>query len=142
LTLPAGWISNQGAAKWDGASFFSYDSPDVDEFVSPSTPLAFGVSAPWKRDLASDVRFWIAWILQNHGDTCPHEPNSRTPITIGGQPGVLLAYDCGILINLAITVRSGFGYYFTFRDPGVQAATDPTDRATFIRMLTSVRLPD
>jgi len=51
---------------------------------------------------------------------------------------VLLAYNCGILINIATTVRHGVAYQFVFRDGGVPAATDPADNATFMQMLRSV----
>ena len=61
---------------------------------------------------------------------------------MGGQPGVLLAYNCGILINIAATVHHGVGYWFAFRDPAVAAATDPADHAAFMDILRSVQFPD
>jgi hypothetical protein len=42
------------------------------------------------------------------------------------------------LINVAATVHGGTGYHFVFRDPAVAAATDPTDKATFSALLSSV----
>ena len=69
-------------------------------------------------------------------------PDVTDQITIGGDPGTLLAFDCGILINNAIAVHDGVAYLFGFRDPAVHAATDPTDRATFVMLLESVRFPD
>jgi hypothetical protein len=65
----------------------------------------------------------------------------RNRVTIGGQPGVLLAYNCGILINFALTVDHGVEYWFVFVDQGVPAATDPTDHAPFLKMLSSVQFP-
>jgi hypothetical protein len=54
---------------------------------------------------------------------------------------VLLAYNCGILINHAVTVHHGVGYDFAFRDPTVAAATDPTDHAALLDILGSVQFP-
>ena len=54
---------------------------------------------------------------------------------------MLLGFDCGILINSAVTVHDGMAYVFGFRDPSVHAATDPTDRATFLALLKSVTFP-
>lgn len=59
-------------------------------------------------------------------------------ITVGGERGTLISWNCGILINVAVTVHAGIGYTFGFRDPAVRAATDPTDRATFVGVLDSV----
>ena len=69
-------------------------------------------------------------------------PQVKDPIVIGAEPGTLLGYDCGILINSAIAVHKGMAYLFGFRDPAVHAATDPTDRAAFLQLLKSVRFPD
>jgi hypothetical protein len=141
VTPPGDWMSIQALEKWDGRSELTYDSAQVDQFGS-GYPGAFGVAAPWKRDLAADTKFLITWVSLNHGETCPPKPNTRAPVTIGGQPGVLLAYNCGILINIAATVHDGVAYWFTFRDPNVQAETDPTDHAIFLKMLRSVHFPD
>ncbi len=54
---------------------------------------------------------------------------------------MLIAWNCGILINGAVTVHNGRAYVFGLRDPAVHAATDPADRATFLTMLESVRSP-
>ena len=56
-----------------------------------------------------------------HGSTCPAKPESVEPIEIGGEPGALIAWNCGILINVAATVHGGTGYHFVFRDPAVAA---------------------
>jgi hypothetical protein len=141
VTLPAGWTSTQALVKWDGRSQLDYEFPQVDLFIrTGSTAGAWAVAARWKRDLAAYARFLTIWNVRFHA--CPPKPETRSSITIGGQPGVLLAYNCGILINMAATVHGGIGYVFLFRDPGVAAATDPTDRATFLKILRSVQLPD
>ena len=55
---------------------------------------------------------------------------------------MLMAYDCGVLINNGVTVHSGIGYWFVMKDDAVQAATDPADHKTFLRILRSVHFPD
>ena len=140
MALPTDWTTIQAVAKWDGRSGLTYESAQVDQFASSGKNVS-GVAARWNRDLAAYTRFWISWITRYHGQTCPVEPNSRTAATIGGQPGVLLAYNCGILINQAITVHNGVGYDFLFRDPSVAAASNPADHAMFMTMLSSIRFP-
>ena len=142
VRLPVSWISAQATSKWDGHAGLTIESPQVDKFESGSTAVLWATAAPWSQDLAAWTTYAIHWTNQFHGDSCTAAPASTTPITIGGQPGVLLAYDCGVLINNAVTVHSGVGYWFVFRDPGVYAATDPTDHATFLTMLRSVQFPD
>lgn len=143
LTPPEQWTSTQASGKWDGQSGLDIESPQVDKFRSPTTDPAFwAVATPWQQSLAAFTTFAISWTTSFHGDTCTAEPNRRSPISVGGQPGALLAYDCGILINTAVTVHHGVGYWFVFRDQGVQAATDPADHATFLHVLKSVRFPD
>ncbi|MEO8229596.1 MAG: hypothetical protein ABI628_07520 [Chloroflexota bacterium] len=84
----------------------------------------------------------IAATAKFHGDTCPPKPDAQDPIIIGGDPGILVAWNCGILINNALTVPNGVGYQFLLRDPAVHAATDPADRAVFLAMLESVQFPN
>jgi hypothetical protein len=142
LTPPEQWTSAQASGRWDGQSGLDIESSQVDKFRSPSTDPAFwAVATPWRQSLAAFTSFTIFSIASFHGDTCPAEPNRRSAIVVGGEPGVLLAYDCGILINQAVTVHRGVGYWFVFRDQGVQAATDPADHATFLRILGSVQFP-
>jgi hypothetical protein len=52
-----------------------------------------------------------------------------------------VAFNCGLLINLAVALHHGVEYQFTLRDPTVQAATDPADQAVFSRILESVHFP-
>ena len=73
-----------------------------------------------------------------HGDTCPNGSVARENVTIGSSPGVLLAWDCGILTNI-VAVHDTVGYAFVFRDPTVHAATEAADHNTFVQLLRSVR---
>ena len=109
VRLPVSWTSNQATSKWDGRVGLDIDSPQVDKFQSDSTEVLWAVATPWKQDLAAWARYAVDWTNQFHGDSCTAEPAARTPVTIGGQPGELLAYDCGVLINLGLTVHSGVG---------------------------------
>jgi hypothetical protein len=93
------------------------------------------------KSLADYVTELIAWNYKYHGDTCPAKPESQTPIKVGGVAGVLVQWNCGILINNAVTVRNGVAYQFLFRDQAVQAASDPADKATFLSLLGSVKFP-
>jgi hypothetical protein len=139
VRLPKNWTSTQAASKWDGQLGLTIESPEVDKFESDSTEVLWAVATPWKQGLAAWTRHAIDWTNQFHGDSCTAEPATRTPVTIGGQPGMLLAYDCGVLINYGATVHSGVGYWFLMKDDAVQSATDPTDHATFLKILRSVR---
>jgi hypothetical protein len=143
VTLPPGWLSAQASERWSVHDGFGLnrDSFVADQFRSASTAIAFAVAAHWKRDLAAWTRLWIAMTARYH-EECPPEPNTRNRVTIGDQPGVLLGYNCGILVNIAVTVHSGVGYSVSFVDDSVPAATDPTDHATFLTMLRSVQFPD
>jgi diaminopimelate decarboxylase len=143
LTVPAGWTSRQAPAKWDGESELDGSSALADLLGQPGeTQGVWAAAARSKRDLAAWASFMIAWNAHYHGDTCPHRPNTRNRVRVGAQPGVLLAYNCGILVNNVATVHNGVGYFFVFVDHGVAAATDPTDHATFLKILRSVKFPD
>jgi hypothetical protein len=141
LTLPALWTSIQAQKKWDGKASLSSESDEVDQFPSAESASSWVVAAPSKQDLAAYTAAMMAANARDHGDTCPAKPETRSRITVGGGPGILLEYDCGILINLAASVHHGVGYQFGFRDPTVHAATDRIDRATFLDMLKSTRFP-
>ena len=141
MALPAEWTSVPATKRWDGKSGVASDSADVDQFVSPFSASSWGFAAPSKQDLAAYTAALVAATTRYHGNTCPPKPQMITRITVGGGPGSLLAYNCGILINLATAVHHGVGYTFGFRDPSVHAATNPNDQAMFAAMLTSVRFP-
>lgn len=146
VTVPAQWLSVQATKRWDGKAGhamagLSHDAADVDQFVYNSNLSSWAVAAPWKQDLAAYTTALIAANARYHGDSCPAKPQARTRITVGGSPGVLLTYNCGILINIAGVVHHGVGYRFGFRDLNVHAATDPADHAAFVHILESVQFP-
>ena len=140
LTVPAGWTAIQATAAWDGIGSPGHDATQADQFVGPAAASAWVLVAPTTKHLAGYVKEAIAAVAKYHGDTCPAPPEAEEPIKIGGEPGTLLAWNCGILINIAPVVHNGIGYLFGFRDPAVHAATDPADRAAFLEILNSVRL--
>jgi hypothetical protein len=141
VKLPAQWSATDAQDRWNGTAALAIDSPNVDKFMGPSTGASWGAAAQWPQSLSANVNYAIAWTAVNHGDTCPPQPQAKRQVTIGGQPGVLLEYNCGILINMATTVHSGVAYWFVFRDPGVDAASNPADHATFTKLLESVQFP-
>ena len=142
LTLPAGWTAIQATKAWDGTGAPFHDVPEADQFVGPGAASAWFFGAPTKKDLAARVKESIAANAAGHGSTCPPVPEIQDPIEIGGEPGTLLGFNCGILINNAITVHDGVAYLFGMRDPSVHAATDPADRVTFVELLKSVDFPE
>ena len=142
LTLPAGWTAIQATKAWDGTGAPFHDVPEADQFIGPGAASAWFFGAPTKKDLAARVKESIAANAAGHGSTCPPVPEIKDPIEIGGEPGTLIGFNCGILINNAITVHDGVAYLFGMRDPSVHAATDPTDRVTFVELLKSVDFPE
>jgi hypothetical protein len=138
LTVPAGWSVTPASARWDGTSSLSSDSAEVDQFIGPASATASGVATPYAKKLLDYVLDLIHWTYKYHGDTCPPTPESQTPVKMGGVPGTLLEWNCGILINNAVAVRNGIAYQFLFRDQAVAGASDPTDKATFVALLASV----
>ena len=144
ITLPIGWVGRPAFAPWDGYGAPNAQDVGVDVF-GPAGEIngyglvkAFVAAAPTTSPLDKYVAFGIQLNFRFHGDSCPQKPDSIEPITIGGQPGTLVAWNCGALINTAFTVVKGYGYRFSFRDSSVQAAIDPADKATFTTMLRSV----
>jgi hypothetical protein len=142
LTLPAGWTVTAATVRWDGVSAPGHEEPVVDRFEPPGSSAAFWAFAgPVSMDLDAFVKDRIAANLRDHGDHCPPDAEVTEPITIAGQPGEFIAWNCGILINQAVTVHGGLGFTLLGRDRGVHAATDPADRATLDQLLESVTLP-
>jgi len=140
LAVPAGWQAVAAKRAWDGSGAApTHEDPDADEWSRPDGASVFAFAAPTRHHLTGYAREWIARTAAEHGDTCPNPPAAREPVTIGGDSGVLLAWDCGILIDIAVAVHDGAGYAFVFRDPNVHAATDPADHETFVRLLRSVK---
>jgi hypothetical protein len=140
-SIPAGWISVPATEQWDGTASPGNDDPVNDQWSSPGTASAWGRAAPFSGNLAVYTKDAVATNAKYHGDTCPPTPASQDSIMIGAERGTLLAWNCGILINVGVTVHKGVAYFFGFRDPGVNASTDPTDRATFTALLESVQFP-
>lgn len=140
LTVPAGWAVGPALLRWDGASSPGHDEPIVDKFASGTSVSAFAYAAPVQSDLDTFVKDTIAFNVRDHGDTCvAPAPETTEPIQIGGEPAVLLSWNCGILINLALTVHNGTGFVWVMRNPSINAATDPTDRALFDALLGTVK---
>jgi hypothetical protein len=124
--------------KWDGKGAPGSTDPAVDEFTGTGPASVFAFAAPVSLDLTGYSTDVIARNVKFHGDTCPPKPEGTEDTTVGSEPGAFIAWNCGILINIALTAHRGTGYEFVFRDPGVHQATDPTDRATFDSILSSV----
>jgi hypothetical protein len=141
LTVPAGWIAIQASRTWDGISAVSHDSAEVDQFVMSDARAASGLAAPTSGDTKALVSKTISDTAKYHGDTCKPGATLQAPVKVGSQPGILLAFDCGILINNAVVVANGIGYTFLFRDRSVHSPTDAADQAIFEAVLRSVRLP-
>jgi hypothetical protein len=141
VTLPAGFTATPASEAWDGIADASHESANSDHFVGPMNAIFWGFAGPTAKDLEAYTQERIADTARHHGDTCPPKPELNQPTTIGGEPGVLLAWNCGILINAAVTVRGGVAYNFVMRDFYVKAATDPTDAAAFQALLDSVTFP-
>jgi hypothetical protein len=139
ISVPAGWTATWAAARWDGSGAPDRQDLTVDVMVSPGTAVALGQSAPTTKGLSKYVADAIVANYQVHRATCPEQPESVEPVTIGGEPGKLLAWNCGIMVNQAFTVHAGQAYRFTFVDEAVHAATNPADKATFIALLASVQ---
>jgi hypothetical protein len=139
VTLPAGWQAKPAKARWDGSGAPGHEDPTVD-VVEPLTGAmsVFALAAPITLDLAGYGRDVIAKTAQFHGDTCPPTPDRVESTTAGGQPATFIAWNCGILIDIVIVIHRGVGYEFVMRDPGVHAATDPTDRKAFDDLLNSL----
>lgn len=142
LLLPPGWKTVQASGAWDGKGVGpSHEDPRADVFDGPVV-TAWAAAGPSTKDLAGSVADIIAGNAAEHGDTCPATPDIQEPITIGGQPGTLIGWNCGILINVAVTVRGGVLYQFAQRDTAVHAATDPTDKAVFVTLVSTVKFPN
>lgn len=141
LLVPGGWSAIQASKVWDGTGAPSHDAPEADQFVGPASGGSWAFAAPTTKDLAGYAKQWVDATATFHGDTCTAPPESMEPITIAGQSGMLLSFNCGILISSAVTVHHGIGYQFGFRDPGVHAATDPVDRVLLLELVGSVRFP-
>jgi hypothetical protein len=142
VTLPKGWTAIQASARWDGKG--SPGSQDVvaDQFIGLTAVDAWAFAAPTTKSLGEYERATITGTLKDHGGDCPARPAAKHPIQIGGHPGMLLEWDCGFLINQAVAVHNGVGYFFGLRDPSAHAASNARDRKLFLRLLDSVQFAD
>jgi hypothetical protein len=141
IVVPAGWSIRAATMPWDGASAPRNTDSTNDKFQSASNLSAWAYAAPSTKSLAGFVEDNVGWTVRDHGDTCPATgPETREDILIDGQAGRLLSWDCGILINQAVTVRDGTGYVLVMRDLDVKAATDPDDRAVLDQLIDSTIL--
>ena len=114
----------------------------VDQFIGSADISSWAYAAPTTQGLTAYATGTIEATVEDHSDTCPATPEAQHPIEIGGSPGTLLAWNCGVLINQAVTVENGVGYFFGLRDVSVQAATDAADRKLFLELLKSVEFAD
>jgi hypothetical protein len=142
VTVPAGWIAAAAIVPWD-RSAEPGPFAETDRFAGPEELTGWAYAGPFDRSLDALVADRIAATHRDHADTCPViQPEVNERIDIGGAPWVLLGWNCGALINEAVTIHAGVAYVFVFRDLAIRAATDPADRALFGSILESVVLPD
>jgi len=142
LALPNHWTSVQASASWDGKGAPGSDDAVVDQFIGPAAAYSWAYAAPTTKGLAAYATATIEATVEDHADTCPADPDAEDSIQIGGQPGTLLAWNCGVLVNQAVTVQHGVGFFFGFLDQSVHAATDAADRKLFLKLLSSVQFFD
>jgi len=140
IVVPTGWSATPATTRWDGVSAASL-GPNVDQVAGPHL-IVLGFAGPYAGNLTAFVQEQIAAALRDHSDTCPSNAlQLNQPTTIGGQPGVLLGFNCGARIDQVITVHDGVGYAFTIRDAAFSPTLDPTDFATARSMLDSLTFP-
>jgi len=140
IVVPTGWSATPATTRWDGVSAASL-GPNVDQLAGPHL-IVLGYAGPFAGNLTAFVQDQIAASARDHSDTCPSNAlQLNQPTTIGGQPGVLLGFNCGARIDQIITVHDGVGYAFTIRDAAFSPTLDPTDFATAQSMLDSLTFP-
>jgi len=140
IVVPTGWSATPATTRWDGVSAASL-GPNVDQLAGPHL-IVLGYAGPFAGNLTAFVQDQIAASARDHSDTCPSNAlQLNQPTTIGGQPGVLLGFNCGARIDQAITVHDGLGYAFTIRDAAFSPTLDPTDFARVQPMLDSLIFP-
>jgi hypothetical protein len=140
IVVPTGWSATPATARWDGVSAPSL-GPNVDQLAGPHL-IVLGYAGPFAGNLTAFVQDRIAASMRDHSDTCPSNAlQLNQPTTIGGQPGVLLGFNCGAGIDQIITVHDEVGYAFTIRDAAFSPTLGPTDFATAQSMLDSLTFP-
>jgi hypothetical protein len=138
ISVPGGWSVRPALARWDGSGAPDSANAAIDLFVSPRSAEAFVSAAPTNEALAAYVAEGIATNTRVRGRTCPARPESVERVSVGGDEGTLVSWNCHLLFDAAFVVHNGIGYRFVFRDPRVEAATDAGDRKVFEAMLASV----
>jgi hypothetical protein len=141
ITVPAGWVSAPAVIRWDG---IVEPGPfaETDKFAGPASLMAWAYAGAYRGDLAALAADRITATHRDHADTCPViAPDIHEPLDIHGQSWRLLGWNCGALVNEAVTLRGDTAYVVVFRDLAVRSASDPTDRALFESMLESIVLP-
>ncbi len=140
IVVPTGWNATPATTLWDGQSQPSL-GPNVDQVAGPHL-IVLGYAGPFGGDLTAFVQDRIAANARDHSDTCPSNAlQLNQPMTIGGEPGVLLGLNCGARIDQVITVHDGVGYAFTIRDSAFGSTLDPADFASVQSMLDSLVFP-
>ena len=142
VSLPKGWTAIQASAQWDGKGSPGNEDVVADQFIGLTPADVWAFAAPTTKPLGEYARATIRGTLKDHGADCPAGPVAQHPIQIGGHPGMLLEWDCGLLINQAVAVHNGVGYFFGLRDPSVHAASNAPDRKLFLEFLDSVQFAD
>ena len=137
VTLPAGWSATPATKVWDGQGAPGSEDPAVDKFHGARLTTVHALVAPTSLDLSAYGDDVIARVAQLHAE-CPPTPESVESTTVGSDPAMFIAWNCGILVNLVVGLHGDEGYQFVFRDPSLHEATDATDRSTFESMLDTV----
>jgi hypothetical protein len=118
---------------WKGAP--GSEDPAVDKFHGARLTTVHALVAPTSLDLSAYGDDVIARVAQLHAE-CPPTPESVESTTVGSDPAMFIAWNCGILVNLVVGLHGDEGYQFVFRDPSLHE--DATDRSTFESMLDTV----
>jgi hypothetical protein len=140
IVVPDQWKATPAVVRWDGKSAPSL-GPNVDQVAGPHL-IVLGYAGPYAGNLTAFVQEQIAASARDHSDTCPSNAlQLNQPTTIGGQPGVLLGFNCGARIDQVITVHDGVGYAFTIRDAAFSPTLDPTDFSIAQSMIDSLIFP-
>ena len=139
IAVPPGWSATPAAVRWDGESQPSL-GPNVDLYSGPHL-IVLGFAGPFAGDLTAFQADRVAANARDHAECGSDAYQGGQPIDVAGQPGLLLTWDCGALVEQAITVHAGVGYSFTIRDLNFAASLDPTDLASVRSMLDSVTFP-
>jgi hypothetical protein len=149
LLVPPGWLFRDRPGEWP-----DFDPVDprrgtgIDTFAAylDGRNLALGIGA---RPLAEGdtLESWSETaqrlILESVGEGVCHETNEAEPapaepLTLAGEPALLLAYQCPQSYDnyglVALAIHDGNGYWLTWLGP---QGNEAGDRATFLALLDS-----